>query len=461
METFQRILKELLYWITQFNDWANPILVKNPETKLFLWGILIIGIFYFFDYVLNNIRAFGLLLLAIGIVMHLFGFFYLNMENLSFENYVEYAFANISTSFLDLAVTILIVDRIYHRAEARKEAQKEKYEKEIERIELEVDLNSGSDDLLKKAITTIQHKRISSIKFPKLELIDQDFLEIFLSGAQLDKTNLRKSRISKGNFSKAFLNNVILSDAEIDSSDFSHVRLNNCIGGKLVKPLEVSRSDFSNAIFTKCDFSNSNFHAVNFQSAFVQLDSKFENDEFSLCNFNFSSFNNSEMDNVTIYQVETNIKSIPIIDIMISPKFRACSMNHFNIYHPITIYSATFNGSSLVKSNFQESWIINCEFKNSTLTDTILSQCWIVFSDFSKSQLLGADFSNTEFLGSSFNNSILIGSDFTKANLQWVNFRGADLSFSNFSNAKVTMKQLEMAANLNGIILPDGTKYRN
>ena len=109
-------------------------------------------------------------------------------------------------------------------------------------------------------------------------------------------------------------------------------------------------------------------------------------------------------------------------------------------------------------------WLTDGSLIRADLREADLSGADLSVANLSVANLSGADLSEADLSWAYLNSAFLWASDLSKADLEGADLSGAflraaDLSEANLKDATVTLEQLEQAANLEGAIMPNGTKH--
>ena len=108
--------------------------------------------------------------------------------------------------------------------------------------------------------------------------------------------------------------------------------------------------------------------------------------------------------------------------------------------------------------------LFNADLREADLSKAKLSKAFLLQADLRGADLRGADLRGADLTGADLSDARLNGANLGGANLGGAElcraYLGeADLTGADLRWAKVTPEQLEQAANLEGTIMPDGTKH--
>ena len=108
-------------------------------------------------------------------------------------------------------------------------------------------------------------------------------------------------------------------------------------------------------------------------------------------------------------------------------------------------------GADLTWANLHGASLSGADLRGADLGNATLYRADLGGADLSEAILSGANLSQADLSGADLSGADLSGADLSKANLHGVNLRGARLD-----GATVALEQLEQAASLEGVIMPDG-----
>jgi len=149
-------------------------------------------------------------------------------------------------------------------------------------------------------------------------------------------------------------------------------------------------------------------------------------------------------------------------------KANHCTMND-SVLDNANLMGAYFQESNLFESRFVGSHIQNVKFKNSILTRSLLNGANLQETDFSAANLDFVDFSNldntdlekTKIRNTKFQKAHLEHAQFHKVDFsQGVDFTDAILDYADFRESNITGKEISKAKSKLGVILPDGSVYK-
>lgn len=195
---------------------------------------------------ISKIRGSGYIILFCSLILGGVGYLIThNINSIDFlEEFTQDFYANISTELFSLALTILILDKLY---EGRAN------EEEKRRLILQM----GSPDNT-FAIEAVRQLKVKGWLFDG-SLCNANLQEANLMGADLTYADLSGSNLSKANFRSASLAYINLSSCELISADFQNTYINIA------------------------NFTNANLSSANFENAVI-FDVAFNNAEMYFCN---------------------------------------------------------------------------------------------------------------------------------------------------------------------------------
>jgi len=165
------------------------------------------------------------------------------------DNFLKDYYANLSTSFLFTAITVLVIDAVYIWRDAEREKES-----------LIFDMGSDSNFLTKKAVRALRKHRNWMTKKSWLE--DGSLCECDFQGAELSECDLHKANLRGANLRNAELVEANLCDADLRGADLT---IANLVGA------DLRRADFRGADVTGAEMQDADLRGALFDEG--QLDS--------------------------------------------------------------------------------------------------------------------------------------------------------------------------------------------
>lgn len=195
----------------------------------------------------------GILLFFLAIIFLVVGYISQYGTRLSIADLLKDFYANVSTEFVSIAVTILIIDFLSERRADKNLMQ-----------QLAREMGSKDNSFARKAVKELRaHGWLidGSLK-------EFDFGAADLSSADLSNANLSRTTLTATNLSKAFLVSSNLSTATINGSNLEDADLSNSD----LSGADLRWSDLSNADLRGANITNTNLEGVALDGAKVSLE---------------------------------------------------------------------------------------------------------------------------------------------------------------------------------------------
>lgn len=198
-------------------------------------------------------RIFGIVLFILALMVLIFGYISQYGYQVSISELLKDFYANVSTEFVSIAVTILIIDYLSERRADKNLMQ-----------QLAREMGSKDNAFAIKAVKELRaHGWLIDGS-----LIGLDFGAADLSSSDLSNANLSKTTLTATNLNKAFLVRSTLSDATINGANLEDADLSNSnLSGS-----DLRWSDLSNADLRGADINNANMEGVALDGAKVSLE---------------------------------------------------------------------------------------------------------------------------------------------------------------------------------------------
>jgi uncharacterized protein YjbI with pentapeptide repeats len=249
----------------------------------------------------------------------------------------------------------------------------------------------------------------------------QNYSSLDLSTAELHGIDFRESAINRKKLGNLSLIGMFLSDAifigiEMDSVNFANTQFDNVsLSSSRLSKVNFSFTKFYNASFSLSrheyvDFSASKLDTVNF--SFSRLENNIS--------FAFAKVNNTDFSNTQFVDV----------------RFSTVELGNVN-----------FSFTSIVRAQFENSWLFNCNFRSSMFMDTRFSltrfenfnlkSVTLKQVQFFTVMFLDADLSSATLEDTKFNSTIFKLTNFSAARLIYVQFVSTEFHGGSFSFVEI------------------------
>ncbi|MDX2162852.1 MAG: pentapeptide repeat-containing protein [bacterium] len=196
-----------------------------------------------------TVQRVGVVLLTASLVLGVIGYSNQHPEGFSIAQFLGDFYANVSTEFASIAITVLIIDTLNRRRESRVESQRE-------REELIRTLGSKINERARQAAETLRARGW---------LTDGTLQEIDLRAANLEDADLFMADLQGANFQWAMLKNATLKKANLVGADFSNTR---AWGARCYKA-DLRSANFTDAKLYRINFEKADLREAVFKGAIL------------------------------------------------------------------------------------------------------------------------------------------------------------------------------------------------
>jgi len=137
-------------------------------------------------------------------------------------------------------------------------------------------------------------------------------------------------------------------------------------------------------------------------------------------------------------------------------------------FHSAMLDDAKLNSANLDRVNLSEAYLTKSDLSGASLrkadlskamlTHANLKDCNLADSSLRDATLTDAQLTNADLRGADLSGANAFGADFSNTNLSNANLRGTQFIHTNLKGAIVTQEQLDTAATLIGVVLPNGVQ---
>lgn len=197
-----------------------------------------------------TVQQLGLILLVLAIVNAVVGYALTHPGPLSFQVFMADFYPNVSTELLSIATTVLIIDTLNQRRDARQEA-------EHERDALARQLGSRLPDVTARAVEEARKRGF---------LVDGSMQERDFQGANLEGAKLWKADFQGADFKWARMKNTNLNAASLIGCRFVQANLQTAE----LNSVDARGANFHEAKFYRAACNRSGFQHADFTGAHME-----------------------------------------------------------------------------------------------------------------------------------------------------------------------------------------------
>ncbi len=197
-----------------------------------------------------TVQRVGIVLLALSVITGIIGYISKYTGGFDFGVFLVDFYANVSTEFASIAITVLIIDTLTRRRETK---QAERSDRE----ELVRKLGSKVNEASRQAAESLRAKKW---------MFDGTLQEIDLRAANLEEADFYCADLQGANFQFAMLKNASLKKANLVGADFSRSK---AWGAKCYKA-DMRGANFTEARLYRADFTSADLQQANFTDAVLE-----------------------------------------------------------------------------------------------------------------------------------------------------------------------------------------------